>query len=177
MLDAIGNRRSIRFYTDEVVSDEDVAEVLKAGFCAPSGHNRAPWHAVVIRDRKSKNALSTIHKWSKVVARAPVVIAVCVERGDFDHFWIEDGAAFVENMLIQAADMGLGTCWIGIRGLSMEGRDIDAETFVCGVLGLPDHLGVEALVLLGHPKRVPDYRQPAIPEGRVHYESFGGSRA
>lgn len=172
MLEAIKNRRSVRFFTEEAVTDEQVSEILLAGFCAPSAHNKAPWHAVLVRDQESKTKLATIHRWSRVVARSPVVIAVCVDKTGLDLFWVEDGSAFIENMMIQAADMGLGTCWIGVKGIPRDERN-DAEAVVRETLGLPEHFGVVALMLLGHAKRVPDYREPAIPADRVHIESYG----
>ena len=54
MLEAIRNRRSVRFYRDTPVSDADIEEVLKAGFCAPSGHNERAWHVIVVRIRPSR---------------------------------------------------------------------------------------------------------------------------
>lgn len=171
MLDAIKNRRSIRFFNDEPVTDSDVETILKAGFCAPSAHNKAPWHAVVVRDQESKLKLSTIHRWSKVVRNSPVVVAVCVDKTGLDLFWVEDGSAFIENMMIQATSMGLGTCWIGVKGIPRDERN-DAEAVVRETLGLPEHFGVVALMLLGYAKRTPDYREPKIPEGRVHVEHY-----
>ena len=170
MLEAIKNRRSIRFFKDDYVSDETIREVLEAGFCAPSAHARAAWHAVVIRDQEAKNTLSTIHPWAKRIAKVPVVLAVCVERSGFDHFWIEDGSAFLENVMIQASSMGLGTCWYGVQGL--EQKDMDAENIVRRVCNLPENFGVVALCSLGYPARHPGAHEPSIPEGRVHFESF-----
>ena len=171
MLDAIKNRRSVRFYNTDKVTDEMINEVLEAGFCAPSAHARAPWHAVVVKDQETKDALASIHKWSRILARVQVVIVVCVDRSEFDHFWIEDGSAFMENMLIQASSMGLGTCWIGIQGLK-EG-DTDAEGIVRASCGIPNNFGVLGLTPLGYPARYPGAHEPKLPEGRVHYGSFG----
>ena len=91
-LEAIANRRSIRFYKKDVVGDDDIALVLKAGFCAPSSHGRAPWHAVVVKDQATRDVLAGIHDWTKIIARVGVVIVVCVDRTGFDHFWVEDGS-------------------------------------------------------------------------------------
>ena len=74
MLEAILNRRSVRFYRDTPVSDADVEEVLKAGFCAPTGHNERAWHVIVVRDQAVKDAISGLHQWYKILARVPVVL-------------------------------------------------------------------------------------------------------
>jgi len=173
MLEAIANRRSVRFYRDTPVTDEQIKEILEAGFCAPSAHNNALWHAVVVRDHETKGKLSGIHRWSRIVAKAPVVIVVCVERKGFDHFWIEDGAAFMENMLLQATEIGLGTCWVGIRGL--EAADLYAEALVRDALDLPGHLGVLGMATVGYGARYPGAHEPQIPEGRVHFDKYGNS--
>lgn len=173
MLDAITNRRSVRFYRADPVSEAEVEEVLKAGFCAPSAHGASPWHAVVVRDQARRDKLAPIHKWTKILARVPVAIVVCVDRSGFDHFWIEDGSAFMENMLIQATSMGLGACWIGIQGLEVE--DTDAEAVVREALELPDHFGILGITPLGHAARHPGPHEPKLPDGRVHYDAFGGT--
>lgn len=170
MLPAIQNRRSVRFYKNEPVSDADITEVIKAGFCAPSAHAAFPCHVIVIKDQAAKDKLSGIHRWSKIVARAPIVLAVCVDRPKSERFWIEDGAAFMENMLIQATELGLGACWVGIRGLKNE--DADAEQSVREVCNLPEHIGVICLMAVGHPARYPGPHEPKLPEGRVHYDRF-----
>ena len=69
--------------------------------------------------------------------------------------------------------MGLGSCWIGIQGLSKDGRD--AEAIVRKLLALPDHFGVLGLTPLGYPARYPGPNEPKLPEGRVHYGRFGRS--
>jgi nitroreductase len=171
MLEAIQNRRSIRFYRDTYVTDEQIAEILKAGFCAPSAHNRCQWHVVVIRDQETKEKLSAVHNWAKIVIKAPVVMVVCVERTGFDHFWIEDGSAFTENMLVQATDMGLSTCWVGVQGLA-DG-EFNAEAIVRDALDLPEQMGVVNMVTLGYGARFPKPREPKIPDGRLHYGKFG----
>ena len=173
MLEAIANRRSVRFYKQDSVSDEDIALVLKAGFCAPSAHGQSPWHAVVVKDQAARDTLAGIHDWTKIIARVGVVIVVCVDRSGFDHFWVEDGSAFMENMLIQAASMGLGTCWVGIHGLNKDGQD--AEAIIRKLLGLPDHFGVVGITPLGYASRYPGPHEPKLPEGRVHYGHFGRS--
>jgi nitroreductase len=170
MLDAILNRRSIRFFRSDPVSDADVEEVLKAGFCAPSAHGAAPWHVVVVKDPEVKARLAAVHRWARFIERAPVSIVVCVERGETGHFWIEDGAVFMENMMIQATSMGLGSCWISIRGV-VDG-DVDAEVEVRKVCGLPDHFGVAAIMPLGYAARHPCPHEPALPERRVHRDSY-----
>ena len=168
MLDAILKRRSIRFYRNEDITDAQVEEVLKAGFCAPSAHGTSPWHAIVIRDQEIKDELSTMHKWTKSIARVPVVIVVCVDDTALENFWVEDGSAFMQNMLIQATDLGLGTCWIGIKGLVSEDRS--AENIVKKACKIPDNMRVLGITPLGVIGRYPGEHEPVLPVSRVHYD-------
>lgn len=163
MLPAILNRRSVRFYRDTPVSDADIEEILKAGFCAPSGHNERAWHVIVVKDQAMKDALSGLHQWSKILARAPVVIVVCVDRTNQD-LWVEDGSVFMENMMIQATEMGLGTCWVMTKD--------EAGGVVHQALNLPEHIAVVAATPLGVPARHPGPHEPKLPEGRVHQGRF-----
>lgn len=163
MLEAIKNRRSVRFYRDTPVSDDDIAEVLKAGFCAPSGHAASAWHVVVVKDQAIKDKLAELHRWSKILARVPVVIVVCVDRDQAD-LWIEDGSTFMENMLIQATEMGLGTCWVMLRE--------EEDGIIHEALGLPKHIGVVAGTPLGYSARYPGPHEPNLPDGRIHSNAF-----
>lgn len=165
MLPAILNRRSVRFYRDTPVSDADIEEILKAGFCAPSGHNERAWHVIVVRDQAVKDAISGLHQWSRMLARVPVVIVVCVDRTN-QELWVEDGSAFMENMMIQATEMGLGTCWV----MTKE----DKEGILHEALNLPENLAVVAATPVGVPARHPGPHDPKLPEGRVHYDRFTG---
>lgn len=163
MLEAIKNRRSVRAYKDDPVSDADIEEILRAGFCAPSGHAASAWHVVVVRDQAVKDAIAEVHQYSKILARAPVAIVVCVDRTEAD-LWIEDGSAFMENMLIQATEIGLGTCWVMLRETENE--------IVHKALGLPANLAVLGATPLGYAARYPGAHEPKLPEGRVHYDRF-----
>ncbi len=172
MLEAIAKRRSVRTFRGDNITDEQVELVLKAGFCAPSAHGTSPWHAVVVREQAVRDTLSSIHQYAGLVARAPVVIVVCVDPAlGSEPFWIEDASAFMENMLIQATGMGLGTCWIAIKGtLSGDGKDV--EQIVREVLQLPAAFHVLGMTPLGIPASRPSPRRGLIPKGRVHRNRF-----
>ena len=168
MLPAIRNRRSVRFYRDTPVSDADIEEILKAGFCAPTGHNERAWHVIVVRDQAVKDVLAGLHQWSKVLARAPIVLVVCVDRTT-QPLWLEDGSVFMENVMIQATEMELGTCWVMTRE--------DQMGILHEALNLPEHIAVVASTPLGVPARNPGPHDPKIPEGRVHKDRFGVTEA
>jgi len=127
MLDAIKNRKSIRFMKKEPISEEVINEIISAGFHAPSGHNNKGWHVYVTCDDQKLMSISKIHKWTKFVNGASCAICVCYDISDMEDFWIEDCAAFMENMLLQATEEGLGSCWIGVRGIEVGGIVMEDE--------------------------------------------------
>lgn len=170
-IEAIRTRRSIRAYKPDPVPDDLLNEVIAAGFCAPSAHAKRAWHAIVVKDIEKRKQLAAIHPWSRLVKKAPVTVAVCVDRNESEVFWIEDGAVFIENMMLAAQSKGLGTCWIGIRGAIH--REVESEAAAREILEIPDQIGILALVVIGYPAEEKPARELELPEGRVHKDSFG----
>lgn len=169
MLKAIAERYSCRSYTDAPVSEEAVTEIVRAGMRAPSGMNVRPWHIIVVRDPDLRAQLAQVHQYSGFCAQSPVVFAVCGDAQASSHWWQEDCAAAIQNMLMQATDLGLGTCWIGIRG--GEERGYEREDAVRKVLEVPDHIRILALISCGHPAS-PGTPKPAGPMEQVHYDGW-----
>ncbi len=169
MLKAIAERYSCRSYSDEPVSEEEIGEIVAAGMRAPSGMNVRPWHIIVVRDAGLREKLAQTHEWSFFCAASPVVFAVCGDEGASDHWWLEDCAAVTENILLQAADFGLGTCWVGIRGSDQRGHD--REEYIREVLDIPEEIRVSAIIACGHPDK-PARPKPAGPMENVHYDTW-----
>jgi nitroreductase len=166
MLDLIKKRRSIRRYTAQDVSDEQVRVLLEAAMAAPSANNVRPWHFVVVRDANLRKELSKTHRWSYMCADAPVVFAVIGDSRASDR-WVEGTSAATENLLLAAAGIGLGGVWIGVC------RREERESHVRQTLGIPDHLRVLCLVAVGHPAEEKKPRTQ-YDESRVHRETWSG---
>ena len=149
-LDIICARRSIRSYTDESVSEEQVRAMLEAAMSAPSAGNRQPWEFVVVTARETLDALADGHPHGKMLYQAPLCIAVCgvPERsfpGIEQEYWIQDCCAAAENILIAAAGLGLGTVWLGVHPLQ------DRQEAIRKTLSIPDSVVPLCLVPIGHP--------------------------
>jgi len=164
MIDVIKKRRSIRQYTGEDVSEEDVRQLLEAAMAAPSGSARDPWHFIVVRNPETRAQLAATHDFAGMCARAPVVIVVCGDE-ELSHHWIADTSAATENLLLAATALGLGTVWIGIYPRP------EREAHVRTVLGIPEHMRILCLVPVGHPAEEKPARTRYKPE-KVHYEKF-----
>lgn len=157
-LEAIFNRRSIRNYTDVLVTDAEIEIILKAAFSAPTAVNTQPWEFVVINE---KEVLDKIRD-KMVFARynAPLGIVVCGNmkyalKGQDKDLWICDCSAAIENMLLAATDIGLGSVWIGIYPIQSR------MTTMQKLINLPEHVKPLGMVYFGHGT----YQEP----GRCRY--------
>ena len=159
-LSIIFARRSIRVYTGEPVSQEDIQSLLEAGMAAPSASDRKPWHFVAVTDRNMLQALARAHPFGKMTAKAGVAIAVCGDPAISD-WWVQDCSAATENILVAAGGLGLGAVWLGSHGRP------EREQAVRGVLGIPDCVGVLSLLSIGHPGEQKEARTQYDPD-RVH---------
>jgi len=166
MLELIKKRRSIREYTAEAVSDEQVRILLEAAMAAPSASNLKPWEFVVVRGRDLCRRLADTHPYSEMCASAAAVFVVCGRERE-SHHWVEDTSAATQNLLLAAAGLGLGAVWVAVY--PMVGR----EAYVRELLGIPDTLRVLCLVPLGYPAESKPPRTQYDPR-RVHYERYEG---
>lgn len=147
-MDVIRNRKSVRSYIPQPVEDEKLEQVLEAGRLAPSWANKQCWHYIVVTSAEAKKKLAgaggLTNNWLK---QAPVVIIACADpslsgsRNGIDYFAV-DVAISLEHMVLAAADLGLGTCWIGYFN----------EDKIKNALNIPDDIRVVALTPLGYPK-------------------------
>ncbi|MGQ9458443.1 MAG: nitroreductase family protein [Anaerolineae bacterium] len=145
MLDTIFARRSIRKYTREPVTEEQVRNLLEAAMAAPSANNSQPWHFVVVQDREQLRRLAEAHPYGKMQAEAALSIAVCADPALSPRYWVQDCSAATENLLLAATSLGLGGVWLGVY------PNQDRVAQVKEVLGIPEGIEVLCLVAIGHP--------------------------
>ncbi|MEI8204753.1 MAG: nitroreductase family protein [Bacteroidota bacterium] len=150
-LEAILSRRSIRKYTSEKVSDEQIKNLLKAAMFAPSARNEQPWHFIVINQKPLLEALSRVHPYGKMLKEAPLAILVCADEmlEPATGYWVLDCAAATQNILLAAHSMGLGTVWLGIYPREDRIKGIRELT------KLPEHIHPVSLIAIGHPSEIP----------------------
>ena len=116
--EAIRARRSVRKYKEGAeVSDEQIRQLFEAAMLAPSAANGRPWEFVVVKGREAMEELAKAHGIARMLSTASCCIVVCglpdaSERAK--HFFPQDCAAATENILLQAVELGLATCWCGV---------------------------------------------------------------
>ncbi|MBN2461337.1 MAG: nitroreductase family protein [Candidatus Cloacimonetes bacterium] len=146
LLDIIKSRFSVRKFRDDPVRESDLHLILEAARLAPSARNLQEWHFVVIRDKGKRRQLTDICRGQSFVAEAPVTIAVCAGNTDYimacgEKAYTVDAAIAAEHIVLQAAELGLGTCWIG--AFYQDG--------IARLINLPENMRVVALIPLGYP--------------------------
>lgn len=161
--DVILTRRSIRRYTAEPVSEEQVTKLMEYAMSAPSADNQQPWVFVVVADRGILDELGTRHQPAGMLREAPLAIVVCcdMDRVTWKQFWQQDCAAATENVLLGANSLGLGAVWCGVHPTKTT------EAMVRGVLELPESVVPFSLISVGHPA---EHKPPSdrYDPSRVH---------
>jgi len=164
MLDMIKKRRSIRKYTGQVVTDEQIRQLLEAAMAAPSASNIQSWEFVVVRNPDLKRQLAQTHTWSHMAADAAAVFVVCGDERA-SHHWVADASAATQNLLLAATALGLGAVWVGIY------PGADREARVRQALAIPEEIRVLCLVPVGHPAESKPPRTQ-YEDSKVHYERW-----
>jgi len=165
--DIIQKRRSVREFTDEIVSDEKLRRVLEAAHLAPSASNRQDWKFVVVKDANKRKALAQVANNQAFVGQAPIIIvavALMPERIMICGIpsYAVDLAIAMEHIVLAAVDEGLGTCWIGAFSQENAKR----------IMGIPDKYKVVTMMPMGYSvgETAASLRKPI--EEVVCYEKF-----
>lgn len=149
-IENILSRRSIRRFDAQKDVPADMLEmILECACAAPSSHNYRPWHFVIIDKRETLDEIAEIHPYGKMLKTARLCVAVCgeLERdGCAVRYWEEDCAAAMENILLAASALGLGSVWIGVR--HGDGR---LEDRIKSLLSIPEHIALMGIAVLGWP--------------------------
>ena len=167
VLDNIHARKSVRSYTDEPVTPEQVETLLRAAMAAPSGKNVQPWRFVVVTQPETKQKLAV--GFNKMIAKAPVAIVICGltanPSGIANNNWTADCAAATENLLLAAESLGLGAVWTACY--PYDDRMLPAIE----ALGLPDNIKPYCIVPVGHPAGDNKPKNKWNPD-HIHYEKW-----
>ncbi len=154
VLEAIHTRRSIRKFTSEPVSEENIHKMLAAAMSAPSAGNSQPWRFLVVDERAVLDKLATIHPYVGMLKTATLAILVIADPGleKYPGYWPIDCSAAVENLLLAAHGLGLGAVWTGVY--PMEDRVAACRD----MLGVPQELIPHSLIPIGYPDQPSSYK-------------------
>lgn len=157
IMELIKKRRSVRNYLDKPVEDEKIEKIIEAARLAPSACNTQCWRFVIVKDKdireqvieKGLGGIVVPNRWAKT---APVIIVACADLNFMTHkvgagvkginYYLLDMGIAVEHLVLMAAELGLGTCWIGWFN----------ERQVRNIVKIPRTIKIVALITLGYPK-------------------------
>ena len=146
--ECILKRRSIRKFKNEMVSNEIIKDLLECAMAAPSACNKQPWEFYVIKNSELLDDVKKIGRYTNF--NSPCVIVVCGNRERTlskreNDFFIQDCSAAIENILLRATSLGLGTVWCGIMPMEVTYKKA-IET-----LNLPDNIEPLGMIHVGYP--------------------------
>ncbi len=147
--DVIKLRKSVRSFSDQEVENEKIEQILECARLAPSWANKQCWHFILIKGRERIEILSEAvpirNNWLK---KAPIIIVACGDpnlsgkRAGIEYF-VVDVTIATEHIVLAAAELGLGSCWLGLFD----------EAKVKKILEIPDNIRVVAITPIGYPAK------------------------
>jgi nitroreductase len=160
-LAALKTRRSIRAYRDTPVARETIADIIDCGRLAASAVNVQPWEFVVVTAADMRQRLAALTDHGKHIAEAPVCVAVLCQD---TKYYLEDGAAATQNLLVAAHANGLGSCWVA-------GDKKAYAADVTRLLGAPVEMRLVSLITIGYSAEEPAPAKRSVSEV-LHWDRF-----
>lgn len=172
LLKIMAARRSVRTYTGEPVSEENLEKILQAGLLAPSGRGVRPWELIVVRSRETLDQMAESRSHgASMLKGADCAIVVVGDREKTD-VWTEDCSIVMTQMHLMADSLGVGSCWIqGRLREAADGRS--TEEYLRRLLGYPENCSLEAILSLGMPDGHPEPRKlEDLLTEKIHRERY-----
>ena len=161
ILELIKTRRNIKFFLPKYVSWDNIARVIDAGRHAPSCGNIQNWKFVVVTEAAGKQKLAELAYEQYDIAAAGALIVVCAEVDKAERYYglrgerlysLQNCAAAIQNMLLEAHSLGLGSSWVG----AFDEDNLKLE------LSIPEEVRPQAIIAIGYAKQVPE-KPPKYP--------------
>ena len=164
---AIRQRSSVRAYKATDVEEDKLKKILEAARLSPSASNRQEWKFIVVRNKETKKKLAKAAFEQSFIAEAPIVIVACgtepkAMMGCGQPAHTVDVSIACAFMILQAYELGLGTCWIGAF------REDETKK----ILNVPEHIRVVAMTPLGYPNEPPSAKSRKSMNQIVCYEKY-----
>ncbi len=159
-MEAIRKRRSVRKYTGDPIPRSDLESIVDAGRLAATGGNKQPWEFIVVTEAATIEKLKVAAQW---MDKAAAIIAVVMDSSS--RWWVEDGSAAIENILLAATAMGYGSCWL-------EGWTLPREDEFKELLDVPAEKRLLTLIPVGVPSEWPSKEKKPLAEV-LYWESYG----
>ena len=165
--EALLNRRSIRKYKDQKISKGNLDKILKAAMYAPSAMNLQAWHFLIIDDRDVLIETIKSIPYAEMLKQSTAAILVCgdslIEKNE--SWLLQNCSASIQNILLSAHGLGIGSCWIAIHGMDDVYKNVKAQ------FKLPENIVPVALISLGYPDEVVKAEE-RFKEQKIYYNNW-----
>jgi len=160
-IEVLKTRRSVRAYTRVPVPRKIIEDIVDCGRLAPTANNVQPWEFVVITDPELLRRIAVIAEYGKFIADAPVCVVVLSKE---TKYYLEDGSAATENILLAARAHGLGSCWVA-------GDKKPYASEICRLVGAPRGYKLVSLIPIGYPAESPEKTKRPLSVV-LHWEKY-----
>ena len=161
-IEALRGRRSVRAYeTGKAIPKETLELLVDCGRLAATGRNVQPWEFIVITMPEKLREVAAITEYGKFIADCPACIAVVCED---TKYYIEDGAAATQNIMVAAWSLGIASCWVA------GDKKVYADQ-LRKLVGAPDTHKLLSLIALGYAAKVPSPKKRPLDEV-LHWEQY-----
>lgn len=170
----IKKRRSMRKFTGEELTQDEVVALLKAALMSPTSKRSNSWQFIVVDDKPTLELLSKCKEAGASFLKDAALGIVVLGDPLASDVWIEDASVASIMIQLQAEDLGLGSCWIQVRG-RYTATGMPADEFVHGVLDIPLQLQVLSIIAVGHKgmERKP-FDESHLQWEKIHLNKYGG---
>lgn len=161
--DALLKRRSVRKFTDQMVSDELIDELMHAAMSGPSACNVKPWEFYVVKDPEKIALLKKATRYSNMDSKLIIVVVgnIRLLPRILAPYWVQDCSAATENILLRATDLGLGAVWCGVYPGEKQMQTVSE------ILDLKDKQIPLNIIHVGYPAESPEARDQ-YNEKKIH---------
>lgn len=172
LLEIMKNRRSIRKYTQEPVSEENLEKILSAAMLSASSRSRRPWEFIVVQERETLDKMAKARIGGAKMLEGAACAIVVIADPQITDVWTEDCSIAMANMHLMASSLGVGSCWIQGRLREAENGQ-STEEYLRSLLRFPDTYKLEAILSLGMPaEKAEAHRLEDLPKEKIHREKF-----
>lgn len=160
-MEVLKTRRAVRAYTREPVPRNVIEDIIDCGRMAATAINIQPWEFVVVTDPGIRLRIANATDYGKFIADAPVcVVVLCRDT----KYYLEDGSAATENILLAARAHGLGSCWVA-------GDKKPYAPDICQMIGAPSGYKLISLIPIGYPAESPEKAKRPLSDV-LHWEKY-----
>jgi len=160
-IEVLKTRRAVRAYKAEPVARKVIEDIVDCGRLAATAINIQPWEFIVVTAPDTLRRIAEITDYGKFIASVPVcVIVLCKDT----KYYLEDGSAATENILLAARAHGLGSCWV-----AGDKKPYTAE--ICRLVGAPQGCKLVSLIPMGHPAEMPEQVKRPLSDV-LHWEKY-----